>query len=81
MFHCYLFPCLSPQILPYKHFSKGRKGWNCGSARSHSFQSHFFSAVVGMGKKKKKKKENPLMTTLDHMNWAKVGLNWTGDRM
>ena len=53
MSHCYLSPCLSPQTLPCKCFSKGRIGWNFDSARSHSFQSHFFSAVVGMGKKEK----------------------------
>lgn len=45
MFHCYWFLCPTPQTLLYKCFSKGRTGWNCGSARSHSSQSRFFSAA------------------------------------
>lgn len=53
MFHCYWFPCLSPQTLLYKCFSKGRTGWNRDSAESRSSQSRFFSAVVRRKREKK----------------------------
>ena len=46
MFHSYLSAYLSPQTLLCKCFSKGRTGWNFDSARSHSSQSHCFSAAL-----------------------------------
>lgn len=78
MFHCYWFLCLSPQTLLYKCFSKGRKGWNSGSARSHSSQSRFFSAAVSIGKKTNRK---PSLTMLAHRTWGRPGLNSIPDRM
>lgn len=80
MFHCYWFPCLSPQTLLYKCFSRGRTGWNCGSARSHSFQSHFFSAVVKHGKERKNPKQN-INSYTGSQDLESPGLNSIPSRM